>query len=30
MLNIPQWGLWMMLLASLLGSWFLIRQLQAA
>ena len=26
-LNIPRWGLWMMLAASLLGSFFLAKQL---
>ena len=28
MLTIPRWGLWMMLSASLLGSYFLARQLK--
>lgn len=28
MLSIPRWGLWMMLIASMIGTYFLARQLE--
>ena len=30
MLTVPRWGLWMMLAASLTGSYFLVMQLRSA